>query len=111
MRPILPAGLTALLLAVTLPAFGQEAAVEEPVPALGAEQLEAVEDDDFRDIRGYRFPALSRTVRDMQYLAIAMQLRDYCSDNRVPDEFVRDRLARFSLMSGREETCRSLNEY
>lgn len=71
----------------------------------------AAEDPDFRDTRAYAFPALSRTVRDMQHLAYAFQLRDYCADGRVPDAFVRIQLARFSLITGRDETCRSLADY
>lgn len=72
---------------------------------------DAAEDPDFRDTRAYPFPALSRTVRDMQHLAYAFQLRDYCADERVPDAFVRLQLARFSLITGRDETCRSLGDY
>jgi len=64
-----------------------------------------------RDTTGYRYPALSRTVRDMQNLAYAMQLRDYCADDRVSDEFVRAQLARFSRITGRTETCRTLLAY
>ena len=47
----------------------------------------------------------------MQRLAFAMQLREYCSDRRVADEFVRGRLARFGQLTGRQETCRSLLDY
>ncbi|HJV24807.1 MAG TPA: hypothetical protein VJ673_03930 [Aromatoleum sp.] len=65
----------------------------------------------FRDTTGYRYPAISRTVRDMQNMAYAMQLRDYCADERVPDEFVKEQLSRFSRITGREETCRSLLAY
>jgi len=69
------------------------------------------EDPDFRDTSAYPFPALSRTVRDMQHLAYAFQLHNYCSDDRVPDAFVRIQLARFSLITGRDETCRTLADY
>jgi len=65
----------------------------------------------FRDTIGYRYPALSRTVRDMQNLAYAMQLRDYCADDRVSDEFVKAQLERFSRITGRTETCRTLLAY
>ena len=65
----------------------------------------------FRDLTGYTFGAPASTVRAMQRLAIAMQLRAYCADPEVPDAFVRDRLRRFSEMTGREETCRSLLDY
>ncbi len=64
-----------------------------------------------RDTGGYRFPALARTVADMQNLAHAMQLRDYCADRRVADAFVRERLRRFGALTGREETCSSLLDY
>lgn len=68
-------------------------------------------DESFRDTTGYRHPALSRIVRDMQNLAYAMQLRDYCADDRVSDEFVKAQLARFSRITGRTETCRTLLAY
>lgn len=68
-------------------------------------------DAPFRDSTGYRYPALSRTVRDMQNLAYAMQLRDYCADDRVSDEFVKAQLERFSRITGRTETCRTLLAY
>ncbi len=71
------------------------------------------EDDDrrFRDIAGYRFGAPASTVRSMQHLATAMQLRAYCADPNVPDAFVRLQLQRFSELTGREENCRSLLDY
>lgn len=47
----------------------------------------------------------------MQNLAYAMQLRDYCANSRVSDDFVRERLNRFSAMTGREESCQTLLEY
>lgn len=65
----------------------------------------------FRDLSGYRFPPPARTVRDMQNVAQAIQLRDYCADARVSDDFVRERLALFSRITGRAETCRSLLDY
>ncbi len=67
--------------------------------------------DDWRDTRGYRFPAIAKTVEDLQYLAYAMQLREYCANRRVSDDFVRERLKRFSAMTGREESCRTLLDY
>lgn len=68
-------------------------------------------DQDWRDTSNYIFPAIAKTVTDMQNVAYAMTLRDYCADRRVPDDFVRDRLKRFSAMTGREENCRSLMDY
>lgn len=81
--------------------------------AAGAENDQAGKnaEDDWRNTDGYRFPAIAKTVADMQNLAYAMTLRDYCSDRKVPDAFVRERLARFSQISGREETCRTLLDY
>ncbi|MDR1662255.1 MAG: hypothetical protein LBR95_07525 [Azoarcus sp.] len=67
--------------------------------------------EDGRDISGYRFPALALTVAAAQNAAYAMILRDYCADVRLPMEFVRERLTRFSRMTGREESCRSLLDY
>lgn len=66
---------------------------------------------EWRDTTGYRFPAVGKTVADMQNAAHAMRLRDYCADTRVKDEFVRERLTRFSAITGREETCRTLLDY
>ncbi len=108
MRRILLLGLIIVMLSPVAPVLAQ-ASENEPVP--GVEQAETEEDRDFRDTTGYRFPALSRTVRDMQNLAFAMQLRDYCADDRIPDAFVRSQLARFSVLTGRDESCRSLNDY
>ncbi|MEI2421143.1 hypothetical protein V6O07_12790 [Arthrospira platensis SPKY2] len=65
----------------------------------------------FRDTAGYPFGAPASTVRAMQHLATAMQLRAYCADPNVPDAFVRLQLQRFSEMTGREESCRSLLDY
>ncbi len=47
----------------------------------------------------------------MQNLAYAMQLRDYCADRRVSDDFVREQLTRFGRLTGRDETCASLMDY
>lgn len=71
----------------------------------------APETPDFRDTSRYAFPAVAQTTFDMQRLAYAMQLREYCANRRVPDDFVRERLARFSEMTGREENCNSLADY
>lgn len=66
---------------------------------------------EWRDVSGYRFPAVAKTVADMQNLAYAMQLRDLCANPRVPDNFVRERLDRFGAMTGREENCQTLLDY
>lgn len=93
----------ALILWLPLAAFAQTA------PAVDASADSAR--PDFRDIRGYRFPPPAQTVRDMQNVAQAIQLRDYCADARISDEFVKERLALFSRLTGRQETCRSLVDY
>jgi hypothetical protein len=71
----------------------------------------AAEEDDWRDTSNYVFGALADTTLRLELVAQAMQLRDFCANRRVVDEFVRDRLARFSALSGRLETCRSLMDY
>ena len=85
--------------------------VEQDAP--GDEDAELVEPEDrrFRDVSGYPFGAPASTVRDMQHLATAMQLRAYCADPAIPDAFVRLQLQRFSQLTGREENCRSLLDY
>jgi hypothetical protein len=97
------------------------ASAQAPVPAGGAPQpgvaagdaapAVASVPDDWRDTTGYTFPAVAQTVADLQNLAYAMQLRDYCANRRVPDAFVRQQLAQFSAITGRVETCRSLLAY
>lgn len=64
-----------------------------------------------RDTSGYPFPSLAATTARMQNVAHAMRLRDYCADRRVPDAFVRVQLERFSLITGRPESCASLLDY
>ncbi|MFN3984425.1 MAG: hypothetical protein ACK4KV_03000 [Rhodocyclaceae bacterium] len=93
------------------PVFGQTeavpgAAAEEPTPPAADDPPR-----DFRDTSRYRFQAAASTVHDLQMLAYAMQLREYCANRRISDDFVRDRLARFSTMTGREEDCASLADY
>lgn len=102
-----------LLFLLMLPVAHSTGAQQDSVPLVedAAGVGRTVDDRDFRDTSAYIFPALSRTVRDMQHLAYALQLRDYCADDRVSDEFVRVQLARFSLLTGREETCGSLKDY
>ena len=85
-----------------------------PAAAPGAGEAQPAKAPDVPEWRrtdNYRFPAIAKTVADMQNLAYAMQLRDYCADRRVSDDFVRDRLARFGRMTGREENCASLMDY
>ncbi|GHT85481.1 hypothetical protein AGMMS49543_16940 [Betaproteobacteria bacterium] len=65
----------------------------------------------WRDTTGYLYPAIATTVAAAQNMAYAMQLRDYCANPKVPDDFVRARLDRFARITGREETCQSLLDY
>jgi hypothetical protein len=67
--------------------------------------------EDWRDTTGYRYPSLASTVAAAQNMAYAMTLREYCADTKVPSAFVRERLARFSRITGREENCQSLLDY
>jgi len=99
----------ALLALVLLPA-----AAQQPAPAVAAASeasAKAPARPAWRSTVGYPFPAVATTVAAMQNLAYAMQLRDYCANSRVPDDFVRERLNRFSAMTGREESCQTLLEY
>jgi len=91
-------------------AHGQGATAVGTAPAPDAAKDVAL-DKDWRSTEGYSFPAIAQTVAAMQNLAHAMHLRDYCSDRKVTDDFVRERLARFSQLTGRQETCRSLLDY
>lgn len=110
--------LTLLVLSIAL----QPAQAQQPLPPVTALQsesasvpesvsTEALARPEWRDTSGYRFPALAKTVADMQNLAYAMQLRDLCANARVPDDFVRERLDRFGEMTGRAESCASLLDY
>jgi hypothetical protein len=65
----------------------------------------------WRRTDNYRFPAMADTVRRLQFAAQAMQLREYCADRRVPDDFVRERLQHFGRLTGRDETCTTLADY
>ena len=59
----------------------------------------------------YALPARADTQRHLQYLAQAIQLREYCADQSIEDAFVDRQLAAFSRITGREEDCRTLLEY
>ena len=99
----------ALLLAIIALDVPLLVSAQTPGASAGAAAPDA--DRRFRDITGYRFPPLINTVSAMQNVAYAIQLRDYCADARVPDEFVRTQLARFSQITGRQETCQTLRAY
>ncbi|MCV2218929.1 hypothetical protein NX068_15870 [Thauera sp. Sel9] len=97
------------LFSVLLPAAAQQPATTAggmPEPAAAKPEV-----PEWRKTDGYRFPAVAKTVEDMQNLAYAMQLREFCANARIPDDFVRERLNRFSAMTGREEDCRTLLDY
>ncbi len=99
-------------LAHAQPAPGAKPPAADQAPAAAEASAEADRPaEKWRDTAGYRFPAHARTVADMQNLAHAMRLRDYCADRRVPDVFVRERLRRFAELTGREETCSTLLDY
>ncbi|MDX9886234.1 hypothetical protein [Thauera sp.] len=66
---------------------------------------------EWRRTDAYVFRAIGDVTRRMQFVAQAMQLRDYCADRSVSDDFVRERLQRFSAMTGREESCTTLLDY
>ena len=66
---------------------------------------------EWRDTTGYPFPAIAQTVERMQFIAYALQLREYCANHTITDKFVQERLQRFSAMTGREENCKSLLDY
>lgn len=99
------------LFSVLLPVAAQQPAAvagdRSPAPANAAK----AEPPEWRSTEGYRFPAVAKVVEDMQNLAYAMQLREFCANARVPDGFVRGRLDRFSAMTGREESCQTLLDY
>lgn len=101
--------------AASVPTAAAEAAagrlVQGGSPALPSFPPATGERPPWRQLSGYAFPALADTVSSLQNMNHAMQLRDYCADGRIEDEFVRDRLARFSQITGREEDCSSLLRY
>lgn len=93
------------------PAAAPPAANAAPAGADGEEEAGDQDDRAWRDTSAYPFGALAGTALRLELVAKAMQLRDYCADRRVQDEFVRERLRRFSALSGRPEDCRSLLDY
>jgi len=98
---LLPVG--ALAQAPAQPAAGAAPATL-PTPTPRPEQS-------WRDTSNYVFQSVARTTEDLQHVAYALTLREYCSNRKIPDDFVKDRLARFSAMTGREESCRTLMDY
>ncbi|AVZ78846.1 hypothetical protein C3497_04825 [Zoogloeaceae bacteirum Par-f-2] len=107
------AGLFGLLLAVAAHAqpVGAPAAAGNGAGADATGQAATADDRAWRDTAAYPFAAWADTALRLELVAKAMQLREYCANRRVPDEFVRERLRRFSVLSGRQEDCRSLLDY
>ncbi|MCL2162295.1 MAG: hypothetical protein FWH56_10495 [Betaproteobacteria bacterium] len=114
------------MLFISVPAMGQSApdATEQSPPPVATESdaapvaepdageaPDASSGEDWRDTSGYPFPALADTVAAAQNMVHAMLLREYCANKKLPDDFVRGRLARFSRITGREEDCQSLLDY
>lgn len=94
-----------------VPAPGQTQPPLQPAQDDAANGADARERPAWRSIAGYPLPALADTVVRMQHVAQAMQLREYCANRRLADEFVRERLQRFSRLTGREEDCQTLLDY
>lgn len=90
-------------------AYAQEAVQESSVQVgVGAaSSARQAGDEPYR----YPQPALAHTVRDLQHLSLAITLREYCADEKIPDDFVDARLAEFGDITGRKEDCRSLLDY
>lgn len=99
----LPLILLVILCAASTPAWAQ-------TPG-GGVSGDGRSEKDFRDTSRYAFRAVAATTFDLQMLAYAMQLREFCANRTISDDFVKARLARFSQMTGREEDCASLADY
>ena len=97
----------AVLGLMPLAALAQQA----KAPAAAAARPPAPAVPEWRRTDAYVFRAIGDVTRRMQFVPQAMQLRDWCADRSVPDDFVRERLQRFGRMTGREETCTTLLDY
>ncbi len=86
-------------------------AQQAKAPAAAATRAPAPAVPEWRRTDAYVFRAIGDVTRRMQFVPQAMQLRDWCADRSVPDDFVRERLQRFGRMTGREETCTTLLDY
>ena len=86
-------------------------AQQAQAPAPAAARVPAPAVPEWRRTDAYVFRAIGDVTRRMQFVPQAMQLRDWCADRSVPDDFVRARLQRFGRMTGREETCTTLLDY
>ena len=103
-RGVLFAAVVALM---PLAALAQQARAPAAAPA----RASAPAVPEWRRTDVYVFRAIGDVTRRMQFVPQAMQLRDWCADRSVPDDFVRARLQRFGRMTGREETCTTLLDY
>ena len=90
-------------------ALAQQA--QRPAAAAAAARAPGPAVPEWRRTDAYVFRAIGDVTRRMQFVPQAMQLRDWCADRSVPDDFVRERLQRFGRMTGREETCTTLLDY
>ena len=104
--------LAALLTSVGVHAQSPDAPAAPAAPAASAafdapKSAREADDIPYR----YHVPSLAQTVRELQHASLAIQLREYCADEKIPDAFVDERLAEFSRITGREENCRTLLEY
>lgn len=102
----------ALLLVAVLGGLPVSAPAQQgrpPAPAASTERPAQV--PEWRRTDAYVFRSIGDVSRRMQFIPQAMQLRDFCADRSVPDDFVRERLQRFGRMTGREETCTTLLDY
>jgi len=84
---------------------------EAPAPAPKPAPQGTTDKPAWRDNSRYMFMAVAMTVAAAQNMATAFNLREYCANEKISDEFVRARLASFSKITGREETCASLMDY
>ncbi|MDR1854447.1 MAG: hypothetical protein LBR05_06020 [Azoarcus sp.] len=84
---------------------------EVPAPAPKPTPQATTDKPAWRDNSRYMFMAVAMTVAAAQNMATAINLREYCANEKISNEFVRARLASFSKITGREETCASLMDY
>src|SRR5690554_1250437 len=98
------------VLLLTLALLAPVAGAQTPEPPPADEPLPDARKAGDKPYR-YPMPAIAQTVREVQHATQAMLLREYCADEKIPDEFVNERLAVFSRQTGRPEDCRTLLEY
>lgn len=99
-----------IVLLLTFALFAFAVGAQAPDPAAADEPLPDARKAGDKPYR-YPMPAIAQTVREVQHATQAMLLREYCADEKIPDEFVNERLAQFSRQTGRQEDCRTLLDY